>query len=93
MKDIRVADIASFCRCSESYISHIFTKGTHLSIHRYINTVRIEKAKEFIAQGARNFYEVADRCGFSDPNYFSYVFKSIARVTPSQYEAQTAQKE
>ena len=32
-------------------------------------------------------YLLAERAGYADPNYFSYVFKRHFGVTPSKYRA------
>jgi AraC-like DNA-binding protein len=85
-EDIKIADIAGFCRCSGSYISHIFKKNMNQNISRYINEVRVEKAKELIAGTSRSVNEISGRCGFSDPNYFSSVFRRITGLPPSMYK-------
>ncbi len=84
--DIHIADITAFCQCSESYISHVFKKSMNQNISRYINQVRIDKAKELIAGTSFSFYEISGRCGFSDPNYFSSVFKRHTGLSPSVYK-------
>lgn len=85
-EDIHITDITEFCQCSESYISHIFKKSMNRSISQYINDVRINKSKELITETSDSFYKIAGECGFSDPNYFSYVFKKHTGVTPSMYK-------
>ncbi|EPR10501.1 helix-turn-helix domain-containing protein [Ruminiclostridium papyrosolvens] len=84
--DIRMADIAAFCQCSESYISHIFKKSMNQNINQFINQVRIDKAKQLIAETSCSFLEISGRCGFSDPNYFSSVFKMHTGLSPSMYK-------
>lgn len=84
--DIHVRDIADFCRCSESYINHNFKKKMNLSVSQFINHVRIDKAKELIAETSGSFNEISDKCGFSDPNYFSLVFKKLMGLSPSEYK-------
>ncbi len=84
--DIRIADICVFCQCSESYISHIFKKSMNQNINQYINQVRIDKAKELITETSYSLYKISGICGFSDPNYFSSVFKRHTGVSPSMYK-------
>lgn len=33
-------------------------------------------------------YLIAQRCGYEDPNYFSYVFKRHFGVTPTKYRSE-----
>lgn len=46
---------------------------------------RINRAVELLARGDRNVSEVAYAVGFSDPKYFSRVFKKYKGVSPSEY--------
>lgn len=91
-EDISVADIAAFCQCSVSGISHLFTKNMHQNIRTYINRLRIEEAKRLIETQKHNFTEIAYQCGYSDPNYFSNVFRKTVGLTPSEYRAQSKRK-
>ncbi len=83
-EDIRLGDIAAFCGCSESYISHLFNRHMHVNLNRFINQVRVTHAKRMLAQGT-GVLRVALAAGFSDPNYFSSVFKRVTGMTPTGY--------
>lgn len=48
--------------------------------------VRIEKAKEFLAQPDISIKEAGIRSGYTDPNYFSRIFKKQTDMTPSEYK-------
>ena len=32
-------------------------------------------------------YDIAYECGFSDPHYFSYIFKKNTGLTPREYKS------
>jgi AraC-like DNA-binding protein len=83
-QDIRLRDIARFCGCSESYISRRFNRHMHVNLSRFINQVRVAHAKRMLAEGA-GVVQAAGATGFSDPNYFSSVFKRITGTTPTAY--------
>ena len=87
--DISISDIADSCRCSESYVSHIFKKNMNRSIRYYLNEVRVNEAKKRIISG-EPVSNAAGFCGFSDPNYFSMVFKKIMGLSPREYKKQNA---
>ena len=70
---------------SKTYISRIFLETTGYSIGSYYATIKIEKAKELIRDGEHNFTQIADMLCFSEPRYFSRVFKRITNMTPTQY--------
>ena len=46
----------------------------------------IEKAKEFLAQPDISIKEAGIRSGYTDPNYFSRIFKKQTDMTPSEYK-------
>ena len=49
--------------------------------------VRLEKAKELLKNTDAKTYEIAEKTGFSEPNYFSFIFKKNLGISPSQYRA------
>ena len=48
--------------------------------------VRIEKAKEFLAQPDISIKEAGIRSGYTDPNYFSRIFKKHTGKSPLEYK-------
>jgi AraC-like DNA-binding protein/ligand-binding sensor protein len=50
-QDIRLKDIAAFCRCSESYVSHLFNRNMHVNLSLFVNRVRVTHAKRMLAEG------------------------------------------
>ena len=50
-------------------------------------------AEELILSGETKSYKVAEKVGYLDANYFSYVFKKRFGVSPSKYRAKNLQKE
>jgi two-component system response regulator YesN len=45
----------------------------------------MQKAKELLENTDLKNYEIAEKVGFSDPHYFSIVFKKMTGKTPSEY--------
>lgn len=84
-RDIRLRDIAAFCGCSESHLSHLFRKRMNCSIPHFINRVRVEQAQRLLADTGEGMREIAGRCGFADPNYFSTVFLRHVGMPPTAY--------
>ena len=70
---------------NKKYTSFVFKKHFGLGIVEYLNTIRIQNACTMIEQGFTSVNDIADRCGYSDPQYFSKIFKSKMDLTPSQY--------
>ena len=82
---ITVEEICAKMQFSKTYISRIFAETTGYSIGRYYATLKIEEAKQLIREGTYNFAQISDLLKFTDPQYFSRVFKRITRMTPTKY--------
>jgi two-component system response regulator YesN len=49
--------------------------------------LRIEKAKKMLCDSNYVNKEICYQIGYSDPNYFSRIFKKIVGVTPTEYRS------
>jgi signal transduction histidine kinase/AraC-like DNA-binding protein/ABC-type xylose transport system substrate-binding protein len=62
------------------------------SITDYIINRRLKKAKYLLNNESYNIAEITYMVGFSNPNYFSTVFKSKYGCTPSEFKKKSAPK-
>ena len=83
---VSIEDICQRLNLSKSYLSSLYKRKTGKSIIAHFNEMKIEEARRLIASGRYNFTEIAERLGFSSIHYFSRMFKSVAGMTPSEYE-------
>ncbi|TLS50949.1 response regulator [Paenibacillus antri] len=77
-----IADYANF---SHTYLCTFFKKNSGKTVGDYITEVRMDKAKELLKEGRLKLYEIADRLGYKDANYFTTLFKKHTGCTPTQY--------
>ena len=70
------------------YLSHLFKEEMGISYCNYLRSLRIKSAVTLFDHGLDSVKNVALLCGFSDPLYFSSVFKASIGVPPSTYVAQ-----
>jgi two-component system, response regulator YesN len=70
------------------YFSRTFKDILRYNFSDYINMVRIKKAKELLEKDEISIKEICYSVGYSDPNYFSKVFKKYEGVSPSEYKVQ-----
>ena len=74
------------CGVSQTTANRIFRKYTGMSFLEYVTARRIEKAQAILRENPETLIKtVALTCGFSDPLYFSKVFKNIAGCAPTEY--------
>lgn len=79
-----LAKIYSF---SPIYLGRLFKKETGTAFNEYLNHYRINMARHLIEQESGMIYDIAERCGYSDVNYFYKCFKNIVGLTPKEYRA------
>lgn len=86
--DLSVQNIAGQLGCSADYLSHLFHIETREKLIHYIQRIRIEGAILALDTGPLTISEIAYASGFSDPAYFTRVFKQHKGVTPQQFRLQ-----
>lgn len=85
-EDISLESIASLLGFHTVYLNRIFKKEKQITPIQFLINLRIEKAKELIAQNpALDFTTIGESVGYHDPHYFSRAFKKVTGLTPSEY--------
>ncbi len=84
-RDMSIKKVAEIFFYNEKYISSLFVKKTGTKFTDYINKLRIEYAIRLIHNGEANISDISYKCGYSDPFYFSKVFKKITDKSPTAY--------
>lgn len=77
---------------NRKYISSLFKRHMHVGIIDYLNTIRIQHACTMMQQGFTSVTDIANLCGYRDPQYFSRVFKERLKVSPRTYMREFAAK-
>src|SRR5699024_7167095 len=83
--DISLDMLADEVSVSPNYLSHLFKQTTGSSFVDYLTELRMNHAKEMLADLHLTVYEIAIEVGYSSSQYFSRVFKKYTDVTPTQY--------
>lgn len=92
LSDLSINMVCKEIYLSPSYLSSIFKKATGYSFIEYLTKYRLEKAKELLKYTGLKTYEVAEKVGYLDPQYFSTLFKKQFQQTPSEYRKTHAEK-
>lgn len=70
---------------SRVYVCKKFKHDVGVNLSDYIETLRIEKAKQLLKQGLYRINEVAPMVGFQNEKYFSKVFHRSVGMTPTEF--------
>ncbi|MCG9778084.1 helix-turn-helix domain-containing protein [Photobacterium damselae] len=86
-RDLTVACICEQFEITPSSLNSKLISLTGLSANKFINALRINKAKKLLVRGI-SVTEIAYHVGFHDSNYFSTKFKAATGYNPSNYLSQ-----
>ena len=62
-----------------------FKQETGGNFIEYLTEVRLRNARELLKDSGLSIKEICAESGYSDPNYFSRIFKKYEGVTPSEF--------
>jgi len=87
-----IPEVARHLGVSISRASHLVRETTGQSFTALRDSLRQERARELLVQTYFPIRQVADECGFSDPQYFHRFFRRQTGITPGQFrQAQRAE--
>ena len=82
---ITLDEIAQRLGITPEYLGTQFHQELKVNFSTYIKTFRMNKAKELLLGTQLKMYEISERVGYSDPKYFSRVFKAETGQLPAEY--------
>lgn len=91
-EDIGLEDLAASVNLSAFHFARMFKATTGTAPHRYLADLRLQAAKEMLAQGRLSIAEIAVACCFSSHANFSRAFRQHAGVTPLEYRQLAASR-
>ncbi|MCR5275440.1 MAG: helix-turn-helix transcriptional regulator [Clostridiales bacterium] len=77
--------VAASMSMSLSKMNRIFRELYDVSLHSYIQEMRLEYAARLLSEGVCNVSEAATRSGYNNMSYFSKAFKSRYGMMPKDY--------
>ena len=84
-ENVTLDELLSMTDFGKSYLLRSFTRQTGVSPYRYLQTIRLDKAKRFLEEGIAPI-DAAGVAGFSDQSHFTHFFKEFIGLTPKQYQ-------
>lgn len=83
--ELRLSEVADAVFLTPTYLSSLFKKNVGTTIGQFITDRRIAEAKQLLLDPRYKFYDIAERIGYRDENYFARTFRKNTGMTPSEY--------
>lgn len=83
-ENLKLGMLAQIFNYNSAYLGKMFKNQIGEHFNTYLDKVRIEKAKQFLTQGMK-VYEVAERVGYMNADYFNAKFRKYVGVSPSAF--------
>ncbi len=84
-EDITLSEVAKSVFVSPGYLCRLFKAVCGVNLREYLTTIRIERAKELLANSALSCGEVGRSVGYGNPSHFSQAFRRATGQSPSEY--------
>ncbi len=82
---ITLDEIAAKLNLTPEYLGTQFHKEMGINFSIYIKNFRINKSKELLIGTQLKLQDIAKKVGYSDPKYFSQVFRECTGQLPAEY--------
>lgn len=83
--NLKLETIASLFGYNSSYLGKVFNRTVGESFNSYVDRIRINRAIELLREGSLKVYEIAERIGYSNVDYFHKKFKKYVGESPAEY--------
>jgi YesN/AraC family two-component response regulator len=84
-EDITLADVAKAAFTSTFYICKLFKRHAGMNFTEYVSRLRVERAKELLANPNLRVSEIAFEVGFQSLTHFNRIFRRIIGESPTIY--------
>lgn len=87
--EFSIEELAQKVCISASRLSHLFRRDMNATLTRWRDDQRISYAKQLLLTTHLSINKISRMVGFTDPLYFSRVFKKISGVSPKTFRDKT----
>jgi len=84
-EELSLNEIARVVNFSPNHLSTVFAQETGQTFIKYLSEYRINKSQELLKCTGYRSSEISLMVGYKDPHYFSFLFKKMVGMTPTQY--------
>ena len=82
---LTLQDVADACYVSQWHMSKLLNRYAGSSFYDCLNSIRIAKAKELLADPSLKIGDIGERVGYADVGHFARVFKKATGMSANEY--------
>ncbi|WP_114380934.1 response regulator transcription factor [Paenibacillus prosopidis] len=86
-QNLSLKSIAAVFYMNPVYLGQLFKKTYGVYFNEFLLQTRMQEAKRLLRQTGLRVYEIADKIGYSNADYFVTQFEKVERKTPSEYRS------
>lgn len=87
-----LSEISEYAGLSPAYLSSRFKEEVGVGVIEYLNQIRLEHARELIADSNMPLKSIIYSVGFTNYPYFSRLFRKKYHISPSDYRKKSAKE-
>lgn len=80
-----ITELSTAVGMNVDHFSRLFKRSTGLAPHQYLGNIRLERAKQLLAEERASIIEIAYEIGYANPSQFSAFFRKRTGLSPSQF--------
>lgn len=84
---ITIEDLADYVNLNPSYLSRLFKKEIGATVSSYIQTKKIETAKNMLIYSDYSLSQISSTLAFPSQSYFAEIFRKKVGMTPTNYRS------
>lgn len=85
-KDLKLESIAKMFNYNSAYLGKLFKKEVGENFNNFLERIRIENAKKMLLDTDLKVYQVSERVGYSNIDYFYAKFKRYVGISPKEFK-------
>lgn len=90
-RDVALAELADLCHISQYHFARGFRNSVGQPPHRYLMLMRLDRARDLLANSTMPVIEVALSVGYQTPQAFARAFRKVCGATPSAFRKEAGQ--
>lgn len=92
-QDLKVEGFARMFNYNSNYLGKVFRKEMGDSFNNILDTIRIVNAKRLLLETDMKVYQISEKVGYNNIDYFYLKFKKYVGISPKEYKREMIREE